>query len=175
MSYADEKKSRCVHCEKGMDWYLTSHGVWHDEWTKCTAPTEEQYIADLEAKLAVAEADTRRMDWLEGEMDRDREALDRRERKDLAGPWLTLSLFRRNNPIHRSDIDDEMDAASKADADLVTRAEKPWCVTCDGMKRVLRFHGRGPNDPLGNGWVDCPACKGTGSSATVSERYEKEK
>ena len=56
IEYPNYKKSRCVHCEAGLP-LVSPTSTWHynfNERPKCTAPTPELYIAELEAQLEVA-------------------------------------------------------------------------------------------------------------------------
>jgi hypothetical protein len=55
-------------------------------------------VPDLEAALAEAEEDSKRMDYLEGEMAYERRCIEH-------GQLIPSSLFRRNVPITRAAID----------------------------------------------------------------------
>ncbi len=68
-------------------------------------------LAASEQRVAALEQDGQRLDFLEGEMERELAILD----KDFGGV-LPRSLFRRNVPITRADIDAEIARAALADA-----------------------------------------------------------
>ena len=62
------KQERCQGCAAGYPLIRMQHPKWNEdlgiyEGHPCTAPTPEQYIAELEAKLA-DHPDTKRLDYL---------------------------------------------------------------------------------------------------------------
>ncbi len=107
---------------------------------KLIAAHVQRQLAAVRCELESARADKARLDWLEGELDREQQALATQTEAQIP-----VSLFRLNNCITRAAIDAAM-----------------ACSDCGGQGWWAKYPANG--DPPEQ--IQCEKCYGTGAAMT---------